>query len=285
VLNPRQRRLLDFLRQHGDTSLQELAQEMRVTAQTIRRDVRALEEAELVARFHGGVGLPSTVENIDYAQRQILNADAKRRIGKLVAQQVEPGRSMILNIGTTTEEVARALAQHRGIRVVTNNLNVAAILASNEQIEVFIAGGLVRNVDYGIVGEATLDFMRQFKVDVGVIGVSSIEPDGTLLDYDYREVRVAQAIIQQSREVWLVADHSKFTRSAMVRLGHLSEIDRFFTDAPVPPAVGKVLETAQVQLFVAGPAHGEQAQEAGAAEGAAPATTAGTRPRPGGGRR
>ena len=250
-LNPRQRQLLDFLGQYGDTSVQELARRMRVTTQTIRRDVRSLEEAELVARYHGGVGLPSTVENIDYAQRQVMNVEAKRRIARVVAQQVESGRSLILNIGTTTEEVARALAQHRGIRVVTNNLNVAAILAPNEQAEVFIAGGLVRHRDRGIVGEATLDFIRQFKVDVGVIGVSSIEADGTLLDYDYREVRVAQLIIAQSREVWLVADRSKFTRSAMVRLGHLSEVDRFFTDAPVPAALGKVLEAAQVQVFVA----------------------------------
>jgi len=251
MLTPRQRRLLEFLRQHGDSSVQDLSRLMRVTTQTIRRDVRALEEAELVARFHGGVGLPSSVVNIDYDQRQVMNVDAKRRIARLVAQQVEPGRSLILNIGTTTEEVARALANHRGIRVVTNNLNVATILAPNEQSEVFIAGGLVRHSDYGIVGEATLDFIRQFKVDVGVIGVSSIEADGMLLDYDYREVRVAQAIVEQAREVWLVADHSKFTRSAMVRLGHISEVDRFFTDVPVPPPVRRVLEEAQVQLHVA----------------------------------
>jgi DeoR family glycerol-3-phosphate regulon repressor len=224
---------------------------MQVTTQTIRRDVRALEEAQLVARFHGGVGLPSSVENIDYSQRQVMNADAKGSIAHLVAQQVAPGHSLILNIGTTTEEVARALAHHRGIRVVTNNLNVAAILAPNEQAEVFIAGGLVRHADYGVVGEATLDFMRQFRVDVGVIGVSSIEADGTLLDYDYREVRVAQAIVAQSREVWLVADHSKFTRSAMVRLGHISEVDRFFTDLPVPPSVARVLDEAKVQVHVA----------------------------------
>jgi len=250
-MTPRQRQLVGFLRQNGDTSVQELARLLHVTTQTIRRDVRTLEERQLVARYHGGVGLPSNVENIDYAQRQVMNVDAKRRIARLVAQQVEPGRSLILNIGTTTEEVARALAQHRAIRVVTNNLNVAAILAANEHAEVFIAGGLVRTRDRGIVGEATLDFIRQFKVDVAVIGVSSIEADGTLLDYDYREVRVAQAIIAQAREVWLVADHSKFTRSAMVRLGHVSEVDRFFTDTPVPAALGKALEAAQVQVFVA----------------------------------
>jgi DeoR family transcriptional regulator, glycerol-3-phosphate regulon repressor len=138
--------------------------------------------------------------------------------------------------------------------VVTNNLNVAAILAANQQAEVFVAGGLVRHRDRGIVGEATLDFMSQFKVDVAVIGVSSIEPDGTLLDHDYREVRVSQAIIEQAREVWLVADHTKLARTALVRLGHLSEVDRFFTDAPVPPALREVLETAQVQLHVADPA-------------------------------
>jgi len=173
-----------------------------------------------------------------------------------VAAQVEAGRSLILDIGTTTEEVARALAHHRGLRVVTNNLNVAAILAANEQAEVFIAGGLVRHRDRGIVGEATLDFIRQFKVDVGVIGISAIDPDGTLLDYDIREIRIAQAIIAQSREVWLVADHSKFTRSAMVRLAHLSEVDRFFTDAPLPHPLAEALEAARVQVFVAGPPAG-----------------------------
>ena len=251
---PRQRQLLEFVRLKGDSSVADLARVLGVTTQTVRRDVRLLEEADLVARYHGGVGLPSTVENIDYAQRQVMNVEAKRRIAALVARQVEPGRSLILDLGTTTEEVARALVHHRALRVVTNNLNVAAIMASNEEAEVLIAGGLVRNRDRGIVGEATIDFIRQFRVDVGVIGVSSIEPDGTLLDYDYREVRVAQAVIEQAREVWLVADRSKFSRGAMVRLGHLSQIDKFFTDAPVPPAVLRVLEASQVELLVAEPA-------------------------------
>ncbi len=255
-MTPRQRKLLEFLRQNGDTSVAELARVLRVTAQTIRRDLRELEEAQQLARYHGGVALPSTVENIDYSQRQVMHAEPKRRIARMVARHVEPGRSLIINIGTTTEEVARARAQHRGIRVVTNNLNVAAILAPNDQAEVYVAGGLVRHRDRGIVGEATVDFMRQFQVDIGVIGVSSIEPDGTLLDYDYREVRVAQAIIEQSREVWLVADHSKLSRGAMVRLGHLSQIDRFFTDAPIPEPLHGVLVEAKVELLVADDAAG-----------------------------
>ena len=98
-----------------------------------------------------------------------------------------------------------------------------------------VAGGVVRARDRGIVGEATIDLIRQFRVDFGVIGISGIDLDGTLLDFDYQEVRVAQAIIANSRQVFLAADHSKFGRNAMVRLGGLDEVDALFTDAPPPP--------------------------------------------------
>lgn len=251
TLNPRQRRLLDAVRQRVTISVEELAQQLDVTPQTVRRDVKLMEEAKLLARYHGGVGLASSVENIDYSQRQVMNIDAKRRIAGAVAAQVPSGCSLLINIGTTTEEVARALAYHRGLHVVTNNLNVAAILADNPHCEVILAGGVVRGRDRGIVGEATIDFIRQFKVDIGIIGISSIEPDGTLRDFDPREVKVAQAIIEQSREVWLVADSDKFGRQALVRMAHLSQIDMLFTDARPPDALAKILKDAHVKVVIA----------------------------------
>ncbi len=251
TLNPRQRRLLDAVRHHLTVSVEDLAQQLDVTPQTVRRDVKLMEEAKLLARYHGGVGLPSSVENIDYSQRQILNIDAKRRIAVAVARQVPPGCSLMINIGTTTEEVARALLHHEGLHVVTNNLNVASILSDHPSCEVILAGGVVRGRDRGIVGEATIDFIRQFKVDIGIIGISSIEPDGSLRDFDSREVKVAQAIIEQSREVWLVADRDKFGRQALVRMAHLSQIDMLFTDARPPEAMAKILKEAQVKVVVA----------------------------------
>lgn len=251
TLNPRQRRLLEAVRRHVTVSVEELAQQLDVTPQTVRRDVKLMEEASLLARYHGGVGLPSSVENIEYSQRQVLNSDAKRRIAVAVAERVRPGCSLLINIGTTTEEVARALVHHQGLHVVTNNLNVAAILSDQPGCEVMLAGGLVRGRDRGIVGEATIDFIRQFKVDVGIIGVSSIEPDGTLRDFDPREVKVAQAIIEQSREVWLVADQDKFGRQALVRLAHLSQIDKLFCDASPPESMKKILKDAQVEVVIA----------------------------------
>lgn len=251
TLNPRQRRLLEVVRRHVTVSVEDLAQQLDVTPQTVRRDVKLMEEASLLARYHGGVGLPSSVENIDYSQRQVLNIDAKRRIAAAVAERVRPGCSLLINIGTTTEEVARALVHHQGLHVVTNNLNVAVILADQPGCEVMLAGGVVRGRDRGIVGEATIDFIRQFRVDVGIIGVSSIEPDGTLRDFDPREVKVAQAIIEQSREVWLVADQDKFGRQALVRLANLTQIDKLFCDAPPPDVLKKILKEAQVEVVVA----------------------------------
>jgi DeoR family glycerol-3-phosphate regulon repressor len=251
MLNPRQQTLLECVRKHITISVEELAQQLDVTTQTVRRDVKAMVDAKLLARYHGGVGLLSSTENIAYPQRQVMQADAKRSIGKAVAARVPDGCSLILNLGTTTEEVARALLRHKNLHVVTNNLNVASMLASNTESEVIVAGGVVRARDRGIVGEATIDFIRQFKVDIGIIGISSIELDGVLRDFDAREVKVAQTIIEQSRQVWLVADSSKFGRQALVKMAHLSQIDVLFTDAAPPPELAKLLAETDVEVVLA----------------------------------
>ena len=253
VTHPRHDELLGALRERGTMTVDALATRLGVTLQTVRRDITQLADAGLLVRFHGGVRLvgPSTTENIAYRQRQQLNEQAKRRIAKAVARRLPDGCSLILNIGTTTEAVAGELLHRKGMRVLTNNLNVAALLSDNPDCEVIVAGGVVRSRDRGIVGEATVDFIRQFKVDIGVIGISGIEPDGTLRDYDYREVKVARAIIEHSREVWLVADHSKFGRPAMVEVARLSQIHRLFTDRAPPPQFAALLSEAAVTCEIA----------------------------------
>ncbi len=249
--SPRQLELVEEVRRLRSMSVEALAERFGVTLQTVRRDVRLLADAGLVMRFHGGVRVPSsTTENMAYRQREQLNGEAKRCIARAVAQAVPNGCSLILNIGTTTEAVARELMGHRGLRVITNNLNVAAILSDNPDCEVIVAGGVVRARDRGIVGEVTVDFIQQFKVDIGLIGISAIEADGTLRDFDYREVKVARAIIEHSREIWLAADHSKFNRPAMVELGRLDQVDTLFTDQAPPAPFPALLAEAGVNLNV-----------------------------------
>ena len=248
-LNQRQQLILKLVQRQGFVSIEDLAEDFKVTPQTVRRDINDLCDEGLLRRYHGGAGLPSSVENVAYSARQVMHLEEKRRIATLVARHIPDQASLLINLGTTTEEVAKALRDHSGLRIITNNLNVAILLCENPSIETIIAGGVVRPRDRGVVGEATIDFIQQFKVDFGIIGISGIDADGTLLDFDYREVRVAQAIMACSRKVWLVADHSKFGRNALVRLGHLSQVDALFTDQEPSESILKILNKAKVKVY------------------------------------
>ena len=247
----RQERILDLTRRHGFVAIEDLARRFSVTTQTIRRDINRLCAQGALRRYHGGAGLPSSVENLAYSARQVLCLEEKRRIAALVARHVPDRASLFINIGTTNEEVARALMTHKGLHVITNNLNVAGILSGNPDFEVIVAGGVVRARDRGIVGEAALDLIGQFKVDIGVIGISGIDADGSLLDFDYREVRVAQRIMANSAQVFLAADHTKFGRNAMCRSAHVEQLDALFTDRAPAPAYRARLDAAGVALHVA----------------------------------
>ena len=201
-----------------------------MTPQTIRKDLGELCQRRLLARVHGGAIVSSGVENVQYEARRLMAPEQKVAIGLAAATLIPNNASLFINIGTTTEAVSQALLNHSGLMVITNNINVANRMRIYRGIEVVIAGGVVRGSDGGIVGEAAVDFIRQFKVDYAVIGTSAIDADGALLDFDYREVKVAQAIIANARHVILVADQSKFTRSAPVRIARIDQITTFVTD-------------------------------------------------------
>lgn len=248
ALTPRQALIVERAKAEGFVGIESLAEALDVTPQTVRRDINALCAQGILRRYHGGASLVSNARNLEYSQRRNVMENEKKRIGDLVADHIPDGASLFLNIGTTTEAVAEALLGHQNLRVVTNNINVAALLSRREDFDVTIAGGRVRSPDLAVVGEATLDFIRQFKVDFGIIGISGIDEDGTLLDFDYREVRVAQAIIDNSRTIFLATDHTKFGRRAMVKLGHLSDLDGLFIDRRPPPPYDEMLLTAKVAV-------------------------------------
>ena len=237
-LSARQRQILDLARTAGRVSVDDLAARLQVTPQTIRKDLNDLCEMLLLNRLHGGALIASGVENVGYEARRFIAQDEKRLIGVAAARLIPDNSSLFINIGTTTEEVARGLLDHQGLLVITNNLNVATLLYRQPKIDLIVAGGPVRRTDGGIIGSAAVDFIRQFKVDYAVIGASAIDLDGSLLDFDYREVRVSQAIIENARTVILVSDKLKLERAAPVRIGHLSQVHVFVTDElPSEPLV------------------------------------------------
>ncbi len=231
----------------------QLASHLRVTPQTIRRDLNQLYELKLVQRVRGGAVIKDTVENIGYSARKILMADEKTEIARLTAEIISNNASMYINLGTTTERVAEFLMDHDSILVITNNINVASKLWPLRNVEVLIAGGKIRSSDGGIVGTSTEEFIDRFKPDYAIIGCSAIDDSGEILDYDLREVRVTQAILRQARSVILVADSMKLKRSAPVKVGTLNDIDILVTDDGIPDKFIELCRQNNVDIRVAKP--------------------------------
>lgn len=251
ALSFRQTEILDIARAEGRVAVESLAEHFNVTLQTIRRDLTDLADAGLLDRVHGGAVMRTGVSNIGYEERRRMNEAAKAAIGRACARAIPDNCSMILNLGTTTEAVARELLNHRNITVVTNNINVANILVANDSCEIMVAGGALRRSDGGLVGDLTTEFIEQFKVDFAIIGTSALDRDGDLLDFDLPEVRVSRAIIRQSRQTFLVADASKLDRSAPVRLASLAEIEAVFTDRPLPADLAQKCHDWQTTVHLA----------------------------------
>jgi DeoR family glycerol-3-phosphate regulon repressor len=225
---------MEIAHREGRVTVEALAEHFGVTLQTIRRDLAELAEANKLERVHGGAILPSGTTNIRYEDRRTLNETAKFSIARACAVRIPNGCSLFLNIGTSTEAVAQQLLRHRDLMIVTNNMNVANILIENRDCKVIVTGGSLRPSDGGLVGNVTVEAIRQFKFDIAVIGCSAMDVDGDLLDFDVEEVGVSQTIIGQSRRTYLVADHSKLSRSAPARIASMRSIDTVFTDQTLP---------------------------------------------------
>lgn len=252
-MSSRQTEILDIARSTGRVGVEDLARRFEVSAQTIRKDLNDLCDRRVLTRVHGGAIVSSGVANLSYEARRFVAAPEKRAIGAAAAALIPNGCSLFINIGTTTEEVAGALSAHEGLLVITNNLNVAMQLYHRPKIEVIVAGGAVRRDDGAVVGSAATDMIRQFKVDYAVIGTSAIDNEGTLLDFDYREVQVSQAIIQNARHVMLVSDRSKLDRQAPVRIAHVSQIQTFVTDGLGTSPVRRICQENKVHLVEVSP--------------------------------
>jgi DeoR family glycerol-3-phosphate regulon repressor len=252
-LSQRQSDILNIARAFGRVMVDELARRFQVSAQTIRKDLNDLCDQRSLTRIHGGAIIASGVENLAYEARRFVAAEEKKAIGAAAAARIPNGCSLFINIGTTTEEVASALTSHEDLLIITNNLNVAMQLYRHPRIEVIVAGGAVRRSDGAVIGSSATNLIGQFKVDYAIIGASAIDEAGALLDFDYREVQVSQAIIANARSVMLVADGTKLRRSAPVRIAHISQIQTFVTDAALPADLHAICRAQGIEVIVAMP--------------------------------
>lgn len=247
--------IVSMARRDGKVTVEGLVAAFGVTPQTIRRDLTELADAGELERVHGGAILPSATTNIGYSERAELNGAAKAAIARACAAAIPNECAVFLNIGTTTEAVARELHSHEGLLVVTNNVNVAMILAGNAKVEVIVTGGTLRRADGGradggLIGQLARETISQFRFDIAVVGCSALGRDGAILDFDIEEVGVSKAIIARSDRVFLVADSSKFERKAPARIGSLADVETVFTEVPPPTPVGDFCDSHGVHVVI-----------------------------------
>lgn len=248
VPNKRQSAILKMLSEDGFVATDDMVSKFDVTPQTIRRDLNELNRRGLITRFHGGAGQSKNMGNRPYKDRLHTRVEAKQTIAELVVGLIPDGATLFLSSGTTIEAIARELSSHKSLKVVTNNVNIAQIMSQNESCEVMIAGGQVRNVDGGIIGLSSLEFIQQFHMDFGLVGTNSVDESGALWDFDQLEVRISRATMKNSHKVILVADHEKFGRRAMNRMGHISEFDMLVTDLPLKEPFAQLFDDSRVKV-------------------------------------
>ncbi len=251
-LTRRQQQVLAAVQEQGFVTIEALARQFDVSAQTVRRDIITLEKAHFLQRFHGGAGLRDSSVRLGYAQKQVIAVEGKERIGQAVADLIPDGASVFLDVGSTVEAVARALLDKRGLQIFTCSAAVAMLFTEHPNIEVFLTGGLLRGANGSLVGNVTVEQISLFKVDFSVVSFAGFDSDGTPMDFDLQKIAVRQAGLDHSRHAVAVVDSSKFDCTAVMRLAPLSAFQTLVTDAEPPEHLRRAFGEAGVACVVAG---------------------------------
>ncbi len=245
----RRERILELVKGCGYMPIDDLVAHFRVTPQTLRSDLNRLADEGRLIRHHGGASMPSSVTNSSYALRRTEFAREKALIAERLAQWLPDRCSLFLSLGTTMLAVAQGLKVRKELKVITNNLEAAQTLVAQPDIEVIVLGGHLERRNLGVSGTATLAAVEQYRADLCLFSVGGIDPDGSLLDYHESEVDVVRLMLQRARRRVLVVDHSKFGRTASVRVGSITEVSAIATDQAPPPGIRKLLRGRQVELL------------------------------------
>lgn len=243
-MTPRQTALIRLLEAEGSQPTGGLSGVLGVSDETIRRDLAALAEAGVISRSHGRVALAGEGE-APFARRMRENAREKQAIAKACAGLIGDGQSVMLDTGTTTSFVARALTGHRRLTVITNSSDIARLLATQNGNRVYMAGGELRPDNGAAFGPQALEFIRRFRVDHAVISAGAVDAGG-VMDFDLDEAEFARAALEAGARRIVVTDASKFARRGLIRVAGFDGITDLVTNASPPSAVVQAMAGVQV---------------------------------------
>jgi DeoR/GlpR family transcriptional regulator of sugar metabolism len=250
LAEPRRRRLLELITRQGYATLDELVRVLGVSESTIRRDLEALDMSGSIKRTHGGAVYAGEVRSMPaFDERTGTAAAEKQAIGQAAAALLEDGDTVLLDGGTTTLEVARALVGRR-IQVVTNSLPIAQLLASSQQTDLILIGGYVYPRTGVALGPLAIATMQSIRVRTAILGAGGIVAEG-IYNSNLLLVETERQMMSCGQEVMIVADHMKFGRLALARLCGLEEIDSLIVDSDLADEHRAVLDRAGVTIHVA----------------------------------
>jgi DeoR family transcriptional regulator of aga operon len=240
--------ILEELSGNGSVSVSELSRDFAVSLATIRRDLQLLEEQRLIARVHGGAVARGVLYELPLRYKVARQQDEKRRIAQAAAEYVDDHVTVGLTGGTTTTEVARALADRRGLTVVTNALNIASELAMRSNLKIVVPGGVARPESYELVGPIAEGGLEGLNLDLVFVGVDGISAAAGCTTHHEVEAYTNRTLIKRGRSVIVVADSSKLGRVAFARICSVTEIDELITDAAADPPEVRRLEEAGIRV-------------------------------------
>ncbi len=226
----RREHILDGISKHNRVSVVDIADKFDVSGETIRRDLKDLEKEGLLRRVRGGAIGPAGIRDEPINERVQKAAKEKGIIAQLAAELISDHTSIFLHIGSTTEALARQLGQFTDLKVYTNSLNIAQIAKDFSGVTVHVAPGQVRPVESDLVGYDTISYIEGYLFDTAFMSVAGIDLEHGFMDFEEDEVRVRQAVIKSARNSVVMADSSKFGKTANIYTAPFDAIDRFVTD-------------------------------------------------------
>ena len=250
-LEDRRQEIIEVLVQAGSASLDDLSRRFGVSKMTIHRDLDDLESAGLLRKVRGGATIESSPQfESDFRFRERRAVDEKRRIARAAAEFVEPGMSVMVDDGSTSQLIAPRLAERRPLTVITNNLPIIEQLAGEGGISLIALGGAFSQKFNGFFGILTEENLSGLRSDIAFVSSSAV--DGfSAFHQDQEVVQVKRRMIRSSARRYLLVDHEKFGRTALHFLADLDAFDGVVTGAPLPADAGKALSDGGITLHIA----------------------------------
>ena len=256
ITNQREQEILREIRMAGGSCrIGYLARQLKVSDETIRRNIKSLEGSDLVEKVHGGVSLAGLVSVVEqpFQLRMDRNAEAKKTMAIEVAAMIENGDSLFLDIGSTMAHVAQALQNHTDLYIVTNSIAVAHLLTARNNNRVFLAGGELRSRDGGAFGKDALKFIKRFNLQYAITSVAAINASSGFMLHDIEEADISGEAIKRAQVSIVVADSSKFGRRTPITMQSPQDFDILVTDAQPDEGICDMLESQEISISISSP--------------------------------